>query len=435
MAGKEDIRLKGKLPVLDAIPWPFHPVEGLHIKGVIKMPGGGWPSLILKLGCMVLILALAALTPGLAWAGQSEQAKIVALSGQARLISPDGQERDAAVGNRLPSGWAVETGAGGRATLQLEGGSTAEVYEQSRVKVNDLFGTEEKESSLSLLLGHIHMKVKKLFAPELVHTPTMIAGVRGTDFTVSVADDGSSIVSVAEGKVSVSTDKEGESMTEASVEAGREVQVDEAGRSPYTRPRKMKTYDDFKMFRKKRFENLIQRLPLKVSRMEKGVDSVLGRLEKTKAAMVIKAGNLQKLARQTRAATRDNPSRVKLLKRQMLQEAVQILRLGRSYRIHSMRLGTVFARGRRLVNLLPGIKGRLGDQYEQVEKGLSAVLGRQREARTRMKSYSRDIKAALMPVSPMLYRARQLAKTKGVGQGGGPRDGMKRRPGRMRPSL
>ncbi|MGC9064013.1 MAG: FecR domain-containing protein, partial [bacterium] len=83
------------------------------------------------------------------------------------------------------------------ARLKFSDGSIVEVGQDTNVNMYDNY--------LFLTIGIIKSYITKLFPNFEVRTPTAIAGVRGTEFTVEVLSDQTTIVSVYEGIVEVTT--------------------------------------------------------------------------------------------------------------------------------------------------------------------------------------------------------------------------------------
>jgi len=100
-------------------------------------------------------------------------------------------------GDVLVPGDQLKTGYNSKARLKFSDGSTVEVGQETSVNIYDNY--------LFLAIGIIKSYITKLFPNFEVRTPTAIAGVRGTEFTVEVLSDQTTIVSVYEGIVEVTT--------------------------------------------------------------------------------------------------------------------------------------------------------------------------------------------------------------------------------------
>ncbi|MBU1075768.1 MAG: FecR family protein [Spirochaetes bacterium] len=111
-------------------------------------------------------------------------------------------------GEKLYDNTIIKTSKKANATLLLKGGSLIEIKENSRITLNkELL----QKSSVSLSQGRAAFKIQKVLKQKesfKVYTPTAVAGVRGTDYEVGIADDGSLLVNVEDGEVTVNNDKE-----------------------------------------------------------------------------------------------------------------------------------------------------------------------------------------------------------------------------------
>jgi hypothetical protein len=98
----------------------------------------------------------------------------------------------------LSPGDELKTGYNSKAKLRFSNGSIVEVGAETKVSIY--------ENYLFLAIGLIKSYITKFFPNFEVRTPTAIAGVRGTEFTVEVLPDQTTIVSVYEGIVDVTTE-------------------------------------------------------------------------------------------------------------------------------------------------------------------------------------------------------------------------------------
>jgi hypothetical protein len=167
--------------------------------------------------------ALALVTsPALAGTG----GKLVSADGEVWTQAPGGSEARATAGATLAPGTHIRTGDNGRAEVELDDGSKLRVKPRSSLMLSKVKRHKEKVSLL-LFFGRVWSKVTKSIGGENkyeVNTPNAVCGVRGTEFTTIVADDGSVRVRVTGGSVGV----EGDSST-TGVAAGQEAEADENG--------------------------------------------------------------------------------------------------------------------------------------------------------------------------------------------------------------
>lgn len=125
-----------------------------------------------------------------------------------------------AVGDQLRAGTRVRVGEG-RAELKFADGTKVRVHKNSEVRVAPR--SPDKTSSVSLFFGRVWSKVvKKVRGGRSfeVQTANAVAGVRGTELEVGVADDGAARVLVHTGKVEVA----GESGSAVPIGRGFEIQ-------------------------------------------------------------------------------------------------------------------------------------------------------------------------------------------------------------------
>ena len=109
----------------------------------------------------------------------------------------------------LPLNSIIETGKSSKVVLLLKGGSKVELDENSSIILNRSY-LKKVHQSTSVIKGSVKFKIKKIFKDKKfrVYTPTAVVGVRGTEYEIQIAPDGSIAVNVEEGIVEVETEKE-----------------------------------------------------------------------------------------------------------------------------------------------------------------------------------------------------------------------------------
>jgi len=144
---------------------------------------------------------------------EASEAQVVALSGNVTARTTDGQTIEMKVGVKLAEGAQIETGVDGFLTMSLPDASRISLPSNSRVKFSKLRMarfTKSPRTELMLLHGHVESRVSPLEANKgsyEVHTPTSVAGVRGTQFRVGV--DGDTVTNeVLSGKVAVGNNRQ-----------------------------------------------------------------------------------------------------------------------------------------------------------------------------------------------------------------------------------
>ena len=179
-----------------------------------------------------LILALTA-------AAYAVPTNVTYTEGDATTRYSSGKQQDTSIGDVLNTGDSVKTGDDGQVEMDQKGVTI-------RVNSGTVFTLMEKEQGgakapvLSVALGSIKFRYNKLTGQEpLVRTNAAILGVRGTEFTVFSGADGSSLIAVDSGKVTV--EAEGKSVELASAE-GVEVALGKPPGDKFTLPEKLIDY-------------------------------------------------------------------------------------------------------------------------------------------------------------------------------------------------
>lgn len=159
------------------------------------------------------LFAVFLLTLALSAAARSAEiegaAAVSSIAGQVERKSGSGDWKRAAQGDALSPGDSIKTGAGSKARLVFEDGTLMVVGELSVFKISALaadYAASTRNSKVSLESGSMRAVVsKKLTAGSgfTVETPTAIAGVRGTDFSVELDDEQTTSVTVFDGQVEV----------------------------------------------------------------------------------------------------------------------------------------------------------------------------------------------------------------------------------------
>ena len=133
------------------------------------------------------------------------------------------QGRAAKVGDRLRApGEGVATGSNSSAKLRADSGiGTIDVAENSNLQVKSLrtLRNGAKTTDLATNRGRNRVRVRSFRNPAsrfTIQTPTGIAGVRGTDFTVIVAPSGETRVFTASGEVEVTAQFQTRRLTDGS---------------------------------------------------------------------------------------------------------------------------------------------------------------------------------------------------------------------------
>jgi hypothetical protein len=130
-------------------------------------------------------------------------AKVESLSGQVSIIK-DSYPWALNAGDSVRPGQQIITGSDGYAVFRVSDGSTFEVFANSRATFRANPGSWL--DMIDLWIGRIRVHIQKWGGqpnPNRIHTPTAVISVRGTTFDVSVDEDDTTTVAVAEGQVAV----------------------------------------------------------------------------------------------------------------------------------------------------------------------------------------------------------------------------------------
>lgn len=186
-----------------------------------------WGKLLFGLSAVLIIVFVAAAEPPAKGGVVGRLAKV---TGKV-TVERDGQTLPAGPGMEVLGGDIVVTEAKSEAAIDLGDGRIITVKEKSHFGMDEGGPEREESSSGMLYYGMVYVrkpsggKVKQL----QIQTPSAVAGVRGTNFGVAVAPDGSSRFGVEEGELSIETDGGGKStvgvMQEVTVESDDQVKL------------------------------------------------------------------------------------------------------------------------------------------------------------------------------------------------------------------
>jgi len=129
--------------------------------------------------------------------------------GEVDLKDKRGEIFWADIGDEIEPGETVITGYASLAEIEKENLSLLTVSENTVFTYLQNESGGEKQDVLSCALGSMTFKFNKVLGREpAVATPSMVAGIRGTEFTVYSGADGSSLILVDSGRVEVSSEGE-----------------------------------------------------------------------------------------------------------------------------------------------------------------------------------------------------------------------------------
>lgn len=373
---------------------------------LINSAGRPRPGIGLSL-ITVILLAFGLLSlwsfPERSWAA-ALTAIVDSVDGQVELVFKDGRRIALKKGDKLEPNHVIESAPGGHAVLRLEDGSKFEVFQATRIEVNQLLPEEQSKFSLSLFFGRVVAKLEKLRGDDVAITPTMVAGVRGTAFSIGVAEDGATVLSVEAGQVAVSTDQAGEKTSQLDLAPGQEVLADKPGVTLTPQPVSAGTMEDWQAFRKKRMEGLKTNLPELIAKLEQGLDPRLASLDKIKALPQDRAAVLKKLDEKMASLGPTDIAEKAKLTIQTHMEAANTLGLIQRFRLERMRLNNTFVQAERLKSLLPSFAEQLGPQYKSVDEGVKRILARQQEVQAKETAITKEFLDNMAPAQPLLNK-------------------------------
>ena len=138
---------------------------------------------------------------------QDPLGKITAHKGRCQVKQKDNRVwTDAVTGMDVFYGDAVRTGVASEGVITLVDESFIKVHANSHIVLNTIISPLEKKNSILMFFGRVWSKVsrkamrRKLFE---VQTPTAVCGVRGTDFETGAYEDGTTLVQVNTGEVTI----------------------------------------------------------------------------------------------------------------------------------------------------------------------------------------------------------------------------------------
>ena len=167
----------------------------------------------------------------------AESVQVVEAQGDVRARAPKGEWKTLRANSTLATGSRVKTGANGKVSLRFADGTITKVRPKSQIIVRA--AAKEEKSGVTVFFGRVWAKVVKRVSDDdafEVHSANAVAGVRGTQFEVGVADDGSTRVIVKKGAVAVG----GEAGKPTNISAGFEIESDGRGRLANRRRAKRK---------------------------------------------------------------------------------------------------------------------------------------------------------------------------------------------------
>jgi len=196
-------------------------------------------------------------------------------------IKSAGDTFEAFPGDSLKAGDSVITGEDSYAELEQKDLSSITVKPESIFTIREIETESGKETVLATTVGSVSFKFGKLLGTEpRIATPSMVAGIRGTELTVYAGEDGSTLIAVNSGLVSV--ESEG-STVDLTKNEGVEVRPGEAPGEKFSLlGREM----DFASWNAEKYESLIADPIAGLDRLGKQLDGFVGKIEKIEQTRV-----------------------------------------------------------------------------------------------------------------------------------------------------
>ncbi len=180
---------------------------------------------------------------------EADMVKVINVMGKAqyRKLS-DSQWQDVQFNLKLKQGYRIRVGKESKVVLLLKDGSKVTLQNLCVFDISKLFENDKKKQSVfKVYYGKVNAQINKLLRNDDqfdIMTPTAVAGVRGTEFAVSVGRNLKTKVAVFKGEVAVKNVK----MTDRDpiIVKESEITVVQKGKEPEA-PQKLefKTFDDW----------------------------------------------------------------------------------------------------------------------------------------------------------------------------------------------
>jgi len=174
-----------------------------------KQRGGGSVKNRLFCACLVSTVLFLALS-GPCFAKENKLGHITSRSGNVEVKrAKEALWKTAELNMPVYFGDHIRTQEKSRVTITLVDQSSLEIHSNTHIALNTIVSPIEKRNSVLLFFGRIWNKVRKTIVQMKgyeVQTPTAVLGVRGTEFEIGSYDDGTMIVRVDSGKVTVDSE-------------------------------------------------------------------------------------------------------------------------------------------------------------------------------------------------------------------------------------
>jgi len=357
---------------------------------------------------MALFIILMALRP--AAANNMPVGEITETKGPVQITKDDGREIRAEKGTPLFPGDQIATGKGAFVWFSFQHGDQFRLDEEAQASIDELSGSELEDHMpvLQLALGYLWSKIQKLRGElhrTVVHTPTAVLGVRGTEFDTVVSMDATSAITVDDGTVEVETEDE-----KTLVGKGKmtEVEIDKRPTTPT--PAIPKEKRDWKEWRKKKVKRLLKNLPQKVPKYRGRFETRVDRFSQFMARIRNTSAQIDATIAQIRQAgiQRDRQKALQSFGRLKAQTQGFKKMVGR-FRKALNRVRVMGRFSKRLEKFASKIKERYSAQeFSVIESNLMAVS----EKRAQLKTHTRETVFTIKKTFRKLRKFREEARAR-----------------------
>ncbi|MBN2125868.1 MAG: FecR domain-containing protein [Deltaproteobacteria bacterium] len=322
--------------------------------------------------------------------------KITAAEGPVTIQREDGSRTPAKEGLSLLPGDQISTGKGGGVRFDLLSGGSLRLGEESQVSVDELSSAREEDGiSMRLVLGYLWTKIRAFGGGTSgfrLHTPTVVSGVRGTEFETVVALDGSSLVVVDEGSVEV----EGEEQRIV-VDAGRMTQVDPDAPPPPAVEAPARDKRDWSAWQRQKAKRFLRNLPRAAPRLRNRFERAVERFRSFTDQIRRRADAIRSSMEEIRRARVNGKRKVAQRSFRLLVEDVQQYK----ERMQPFRKGMnrVRVMGRFSLKVEQFVKGNRGrfspGDLASIERELAVISGKREELRDIFRSTVSEIRMTI----------------------------------------
>lgn len=256
--------------------------------------------------CVVAFLGL--FLAGRAHGAGNPVGKIVEVRNDVQITRLSGQTIAAKNGSALFPGDALVTGKKSAAGFTLGEDGYFRLGEMSEVAIDELSELEGEEAEKPVLqqaLGYLHSVIRGAGGKprSVVHTATVVAGVRGTAFETIVSLGGETAVVVDEGAVALDTDTDARILN-----AGEMTELDASTGSVTATPAPPKTERDWNRWRGMRKAELIPKIPGTLALYRQRVEKWTGRYNEMLAGVRADQQRVADAVRAVKTARRGRPA-------------------------------------------------------------------------------------------------------------------------------